>query len=199
MPGVHHSSEGGGQGLLTIRCNSWFRIICPSGFKFFLASSLLSPGGDGSPLSWFLPLFLSTSLSLILISFSLPISHSPLSSSIYFSSIIPLPFHYVAPSLSPPSFPLPSSFLLHLSPTWLNSLSSYLCLSLFSVLLTVSGPLQRKFSRHANREYSCFSKCNQNARMQNKKKMFLSPSPKGKNLMFKIFFDSSGLVYNANF
>ena len=75
-PGVYHSSEGGGQGLLTITFNSWFWIICPSGFKFFLTSSLLGPGGDGVLPFWF-PSF---SLSLI----PLPLSHSPLSPSLYF-------------------------------------------------------------------------------------------------------------------
>lgn len=79
MPGVHHSSEGGGQGLLTIRFDSWFRIICPSGFKFFLASSLLGPGGDGGSF------LLGFSLS-----FNLSFSHSHLFLSSHFSFSIVL-------------------------------------------------------------------------------------------------------------
>lgn len=101
MPGVHHSFEGGGQGLLTIRFNSWFWIICPSGFKFFLTSSLLGPGGDGVLPFW----FLSFSLSLFPLS-SFLILHCPhLSLSL---SIIPFLSHSISPSLSPPSCPHPS-------------------------------------------------------------------------------------------
>lgn len=145
--------------------------------------------------SRFLPLFLSTSLSLIPISFSLPISHSPLSSSIYFSSIIPLPFHYVSPSLSPPSFPhfsstsLPLGLILYLPtgvfPSFLFfSLCLVLCKENFHVTLTGNTAV----SQNVTRMPGCRTK-----------KDVLSPSPNGKNLMFKIFFDSSGLVYNANF
>lgn len=162
MPGVYHSSEGGGQGLLTIRFNSWFWIICPSGFKCFLASSLLGPGGVGTLPSWFLSFcisdpHLSHFLALIIpiCLYLFPSSHLCL---LLYTSLhlFLLPHLSAAPSLLCLSFTRPHSSSPSSRP------------SLFSVFFSVTGPLQRKFSNHANIEYSSFSQCNQNARMQSK-------------------------------
>lgn len=120
MPGVHHSSEGGGQGLLTIRLNSWFWIICPSGFKFFLASSLLGPGGAGVLPSWFLSFSLSPFLTPHCPHLSISLSITP-----SLSLIISL-----SPSLSHSP-----SFSLSISPPPLSYLASFFIFLVFSFLL----------------------------------------------------------------
>lgn len=176
MPGVHHSSEGCGKGLLTIRFISWFWIICPSGFKFFLASSLLA----GPRRGWSPAFLLSFLLSLSFPSLSPPFSFS----TVYICLFLFPPFH-LFPLLHLPLFPS----LLHLFPTWPHSSSSCSYLSLFSVLLTVSGPLKRKCSGHPNRDHCCFSQGNQTA------KNFLSPSPEGDNLTFNMFFKTHQGLY----
>ena len=129
MPGVHHSSEGGGEGLLTIRCNSWFWIICPSGFKFFLASSLLSPGGAEVLPSWFLSFSVShLHLFPLALSFSIvPIClflFSSLHHSFFLSLSILFPFSicnsfYFSSTFS--SF----GFVLHLSALVFPSFQSF--------------------------------------------------------------------------
>lgn len=162
MPGVHHSSEGGGEGLLTIRCNSWFWIICPSGFRFFLASSLLSPGGAEVLPSWFLSFSVS---HLHLFSLALSFSIAP---SVYFS------FHHFIThsfSLSPFCSPSPPSTLSISLPPFPHLALFFTfcsCLSLVSVLLflvtltgaiavshniiTVSGHRTDFFNVHLQRE-----------------------------------------------
>ena len=111
--------KGGGEGLLTIRCNSWFWIICPSGFRFFLASSLLSPGGAEVLPSWFLSFSVShLHLFSLALSFSIvPICLFLFSSfhhSFFLSLSILFPFSifnsfYLSSTFSP------FGFVLHLS------------------------------------------------------------------------------------
>ena len=157
MPGVHHSSEGGGEGLLTIRFNSWFWIICPSGFKFFLASSLLSPGGAEVLPSWFLSFSLSH-LHLFSLAFSFSIVliclflFSSFHHSFFLSLSILFPFS-IFNSFSLSSTFSPFGFVLYLSALIFTSIQSF----------SVSGPLKRKFSCHTNRDYCCVSQCNHNA------------------------------------
>lgn len=125
--------------------------------------------------SWGPAFLVSLPLHLWSSSLSPPVSFSTVPNChLLFRSVI----SYIILFLSPLSL-LPS--LYHLSPTWPWPSSSCCCSSLLSVLLTISGPLQRKISCHTNREYyGGFWQHNQNARMQNKKKIFFKSISPGR-------------------
>lgn len=130
-------------------------MICPSGFKLFLTSSLLGPGGAGVLPSWFLSLFPSDPQPCLLLSPSAltPTAffsfHDPsvsvLCNSISFSYTIFLSFH-------PSTDSLPLGVVLHLpAVVFLSCPSRHL------------WPFAKKiFMSHQQG----FSQCNQNARMK---------------------------------
>lgn len=148
MPGVHHSSEGGGQSLLTIRFNSWFWIICPSGFTFFLASSLLGPGGVGVLPSWFFSFSLSPFSFPVVPTVSFSFHHSIFVSHDLYLSIS---FSFFQ---SHPSSASPLGFILHLPalvfPSWLLfSLSLVLHKENFHVTLTENTAVSHNVTKRA--------------------------------------------------